>query len=274
MMVILELLARAYGNEQEVAGFEPLAPVDSEIVNKAVKDASSVKAESEDRLRTSWWPRQPRFPMASARSCRLMTSRSVCFTIRADGTHITIAACIAAVPVATGSVNDDTLVCPWHGFEFDVTTGECLADPSARLDRYPVEVRDGQVYLEVPDQTAEKGQPEPAAAPPTAGFPGLKPNEFRVGDIPAGQIRLVHVGGDEAAVYNADGVLYATQGVCTHRGGPLSEGDLAGHVVTCPLHGSQFDVTTGRVVQGPAEAPLKCFRVTVEGDIGRVEPIR
>ena len=75
------------------------------------------------------------------------------------------------------------------------------------------------------------------------------------------------------AVYNADGALYATQGACTHRGGPLSEGDLAGHVVTCPLHGSQFDVTTGQVLQGPATEPLTCYRVIVDGEIGRVEPI-
>ena len=134
-------------------------------------------------------------------------------------------------------------------------------------------MRDGQIYLEVPDQAAEQEQQEPAAAPPTTGSPGLKPNEFRVGDIPSGQIRLVHVGGEEAAVYNADGTLYATQGVCTHRGGPLSEGDLAGQVVTCPLHGSQFDVTTGQVVQGPATESLTCYRVIVDSEIGRVEPI-
>ena len=52
--------------------------------------------------------------------------------------------------------------------------------------------------------------------------------------------------GEEAAVYNIDGAFYATGNACTHTGGPLSEGDLAGQVVTCPLHGSQFDVTTGR----------------------------
>jgi nitrite reductase (NADH) small subunit len=138
---------------------------------------------------------------------------------------------------------------------------------------YPIEVRDGQIYLVVPDKAAEQAQREPAAAPPTAGSPGLKPNEFRIGDIAVGQIRLVHVGGEEAAVYNAEGAFYATQGACTHRGGPLSEGDLAGHVVTCPLHGSQFDVTTGQVVQGPAEESLMCYRVIVDGEIGRVDPI-
>ena len=41
--------------------------------------------------------------------------------------------------------------------------------------------------------------------------------------------------------------------------------------VTCPWHGSQFNVCTGAVLQGPAKDPLKTYRVTVDGDVGRVE---
>jgi nitrite reductase/ring-hydroxylating ferredoxin subunit len=55
------------------------------------------------------------------------------------------------------------------------------------------------------------------------------------------------------------------------EGGPLNEGTLDGSTVTCPWHGSQFDVCTGAVLRGPAGAPLKAYRVIVEGDIGRVE---
>ena len=39
------------------------------------------------------------------------------------------------------------LVCPWHGWEYDLATGRCHADPRYRLRRFPVEVRDGRVYL-------------------------------------------------------------------------------------------------------------------------------
>jgi nitrite reductase (NADH) small subunit len=48
----------------------------------------------------------------------------------------------------------EILQCPWHGWEFDLLTGEHLAAGSrARLRRYPVEVTDGEVYLELPDAT-------------------------------------------------------------------------------------------------------------------------
>jgi nitrite reductase/ring-hydroxylating ferredoxin subunit len=76
---------------------------------------------------------------------------------------------------------------------------------------------------------------------------------------------------DDCAVFNIEGGFCATQARCTHRQGPLSEGTLDGSTVTCPLHGAQFNVWTGAVLHGPARDPLKTYRVTVEGDIGRVE---
>ena len=75
------------------------------------------------------------------------------------------------------------------------------------------------------------------------------------------------------AVYNVDGTFYATQDECTHADGPLSEGDMDGAVVICPWHASCFDVTTGAVVEGPAKEPLQVYRVVVDGDVGRVEPL-
>ncbi len=49
-------------------------------------------------------------------------------------------------------------------------------------------------------------------------------------------------------------------------GGPLSEGSVEGTVVTCPLHGATFDLTTGDVTGPPAGSPVKCYEVRVEGD--------
>src|SRR2546426_999945 len=51
----------------------------------------------------------------------------------------------------------------------------------------------------------------------------------------------------------------------------LSKGSLDGLTVTCPNHGAQFNVCTGEVLRGPAQDPLKTYRVIVDGDIGRVE---
>lgn len=63
------------------------------------------------------------------------------------------------------------------------------------------------------------------------------------------------------AVYQVDGRLHAVGDRCPHAGATLSEGPLDGAVVTCPRHGSRFDVRTGERVRGPADADLQVFRV-------------
>ena len=99
----------------------------------------------------------------------------------------------------------------------------------------------------------------------------LEPNEFRITDVAPGQTRLVQVGKDSVAVYNVGSTFFATQDDCTHQGGPLSEGNLENNIITCPIHGSCFNVTNGAVVRGPAKRALQTFRVKVDGDIARVE---
>ena len=67
----------------------------------------------------------------------------------------------------------------------------------------------------------------------------------RVEDVPPGTIRAVQVGDDTIALAHVDGSFYATQGACLHLHGPLGEGRLEGHVLSCPWHGWQYDVRTG-----------------------------
>jgi nitrite reductase/ring-hydroxylating ferredoxin subunit len=95
----------------------------------------------------------------------------------------------------------------------------------------------------------------------------LMENEFRVGEVPPGSVLLV----DTCAVFNIDGGFCATQAMCTHKQAPLSEGSVDDSTVTCPLHGAQFNVWTGAVLRGPAQDPLKTYRVSVEGDVGRID---
>ena len=97
----------------------------------------------------------------------------------------------------------------------------------------------------------------------------LKDNQFRIDTVPPGSALLV--GG--VAVFNVAGSFCATQAKCPHKLGPLNEGKLEGSTVTCPWHGSQFNVCTGAVLRGPAAEPLKTYRVIVEGEIGRVETV-
>jgi nitrite reductase/ring-hydroxylating ferredoxin subunit len=86
-----------------------------------------------------------------------------------------------------------------------------------------------------------------------------------MGEIPAGSIREVLVAGQAIALANVAGTVYAISGTCLHRGGPLGEGQLEGKVVTCPWHGWQFDVTTGKAVQNP-NAGVGCYAVEVRGE--------
>jgi nitrite reductase/ring-hydroxylating ferredoxin subunit len=86
-------------------------------------------------------------------------------------------------------------------------------------------------------------------------------------DVPPGSGAVVHADGRPIALFNVDGSFYAIDNTCLHRGGPVGEGDLEGVVVTCPWHGFQYDVTTGRNVLDP-DVGLETFRVRVEdGDV-------
>lgn len=84
----------------------------------------------------------------------------------------------------------------------------------------------------------------------------------RQGEIPEGQIREFQVGGKAVAIANVSGKLFAINSVCLHHGGPLGEGDLEGSRVSCPWHGWQYDVTTGKLVQQP-DSGVQCYAVEV-----------
>jgi nitrite reductase/ring-hydroxylating ferredoxin subunit len=85
-------------------------------------------------------------------------------------------------------------------------------------------------------------------------------------EIAAGQMRVFNVAGTNVNVANVNGQLYAFDDNCTHTGCSLARGRLQGTTVTCGCHGSQFDVTTGAVLRGPAQRPERSRAVQVEGD--------
>ena len=90
-------------------------------------------------------------------------------------------------------------------------------------------------------------------------------------DIEPGQTRLVDVMGKEIALFNVDGEFFALDNTCTHRGGPLAEGEVSGHEVTCPWHGATFDVRTGKVMGPPAQRAVARYDVRVTGTDIEVE---
>jgi nitrite reductase/ring-hydroxylating ferredoxin subunit len=79
------------------------------------------------------------------------------------------------------------------------------------------------------------------------------------------QAKLVEVEGQKIALFRVEGAFYALSDTCTHRGGPLSEGELEGAEVTCPWHGAKFDIRTGAVLGAPAQQGVKSYPVRVTG---------
>jgi nitrite reductase/ring-hydroxylating ferredoxin subunit len=80
------------------------------------------------------------------------------------------------------------------------------------------------------------------------------------GELEAGAMRAVDVKGATVLVSISDsGMVCAIANACTHRGGPLNEGERDGNMVTCPWHGSQFDLCSGEVLRGPAREPEQRF---------------
>jgi nitrite reductase/ring-hydroxylating ferredoxin subunit len=85
-------------------------------------------------------------------------------------------------------------------------------------------------------------------------------------DVTAGEMRVFDVAGNKVNVTSADGDLHAFDDTCTHAGCSLAMGKLDGNIVTCPCHGSQFDVTSGSVLRGPARQPVRSRLIEIQGE--------
>jgi len=88
----------------------------------------------------------------------------------------------------------------------------------------------------------------------------------QVADLAPGAMKFVAVERERIVLANVDGSFYALRDVCGHRNAPLSRGRLDGCIVECPLHFAQFDIRTGRFVDGPYSADVPAYEVRVEGD--------
>ena len=85
-------------------------------------------------------------------------------------------------------------------------------------------------------------------------------------DVVAGKMRVFDVAGTKVTVASVSGRLHAFDDTCTHAACSLEQGTLNGTTVTCDCHGSQFDVTSGAVLRGPAQRPVRSRLVQVEGE--------
>jgi nitrite reductase/ring-hydroxylating ferredoxin subunit len=92
-----------------------------------------------------------------------------------------------------------------------------------------------------------------------------------VSDIAPGESLRIEIGDQPIAIWNVRGQFFATSDVCTHEETSLSDGELWGDTIECPLHGAQFNVKTGAVESLPAVFPLATYPVKVDGEALYVE---
>ncbi|MBV9166425.1 MAG: Rieske (2Fe-2S) protein [Solirubrobacterales bacterium] len=86
------------------------------------------------------------------------------------------------------------------------------------------------------------------------------------------ELAAVLIGDREIAVARLEGGSWAAfDNSCTHEECPLAEGDLEGERIICYCHGSEFDVRTGAVLEGPAEDALPVYPVRIENGELEVE---
>jgi 3-phenylpropionate/trans-cinnamate dioxygenase ferredoxin component len=90
-------------------------------------------------------------------------------------------------------------------------------------------------------------------------------------DVPDGGVIAVEIDGEEIALIRDGDDVYAIRDECSHASIPLSEGDVEGCEIECWLHGSRFDVRTGKPVNLPATEAVPTYPTQIEGDTVMVD---
>ena len=85
-------------------------------------------------------------------------------------------------------------------------------------------------------------------------------------EVPDPGSLLVEVEDRLVVLLHIDGEFYALDDVCTHDGGPLSDGQICDHNIACPRHGAKFDVRTGEALTMPATQATVAHQVQLRGD--------
>jgi 3-phenylpropionate/trans-cinnamate dioxygenase ferredoxin subunit len=95
-----------------------------------------------------------------------------------------------------------------------------------------------------------------------------------VKEIPPGSFKCVDIDDVMVAVFNLDGEYYAIENVCSHEYAELTDGELEGNEIVCPLHGARFDIRTGEALTPPAYEPVAKLPVRVDGGVVQVRDDR
>jgi 3-phenylpropionate/trans-cinnamate dioxygenase ferredoxin subunit len=87
-----------------------------------------------------------------------------------------------------------------------------------------------------------------------------------VHEVPEGERLLLEIDGQPIALFKVQGKFHAIADVCSHDDGPVAEGALEGWCLSCPRHGAQFDLRTGKALTLPAVVDIPAYPVRVEGE--------
>ena len=124
---------------------------------------------------------------------------------------------------------------------------------------------------------SERERPQRERGATTAERPALAPDGLSeertqweracaLAEIPDGGAVRVEFGDEPVCLVHTEGEVYAIRDVCSHADIPLSEGDVEGTTVECWLHGSRFDLRSGKPTGLPATVPVPVYETKIEGD--------
>ena len=83
-------------------------------------------------------------------------------------------------------------------------------------------------------------------------------------DLPDGETLVTYLHGEQVALFNDRGEIFALANRCPHANGPLADGQINGGTISCPWHGSRFDLRGGELRQGPSRRAAAAYHVKVE----------
>jgi nitrite reductase/ring-hydroxylating ferredoxin subunit len=83
-------------------------------------------------------------------------------------------------------------------------------------------------------------------------------------ELNPGELMYVEVGNDPVCLINFEGDFYALHDMCTHQDASLSDGEIVGDEIECPMHGGAFEIRTGLPANFPVVVPVEVFDVKTE----------
>jgi nitrite reductase (NADH) small subunit len=159
MMVILEMLARAYETETDFEAYESIQSIGQASIEQMALEAyeSGIGIVRPKKTREVLAARVPDIPEGGRRIVEIEEMSIGVFHHMGSWYAVRNHCLHQGGPVATGCLEGDVLVCPWHGFQYKLTNGALLVDPSVRLEMFPVTIKGEDIYITLPAPNQENG---------------------------------------------------------------------------------------------------------------------